>query len=430
MSISRCRQVPAAMIAAAVVLGAACAAAGEEPRLTLDQAITLSLSAPGLRAAREPVTQARADAVTASLLPRPTVNVDAGLLPLTRRFTVDEPGGPSEVSGGLSVPLDWLLFGKRSAGMASARAGIGIAEAAYADAVRHRVAGTTQAFYDVLEAETLVDLARQAVADLEQVEAALQKAVASGGRPQVDLSRIRLELQGARRDERSARAGFVSASTTLAALVERPDGVRVAGTLDGPLPARAATVEQAIAMALENRPDILALRQRVAKARQDEVVERRNAWPDASFGFGVTRQFQQSIGVPNVTAWGASVEIGLPLFDRNQGNRAKARSASVQATCELSAATAELRADVARASESLQAALEIATQLTQVELDLASQVRDSIKKAYDAGGRPLIEMIDAQRSYRETYRAYITSRADYWRALSQYECALGKRLTQ
>jgi cobalt-zinc-cadmium efflux system outer membrane protein len=429
MSISRCRPTPVVVMAAAGVVLAAAAAGSDEPKLALDQAITLSLAAPRLRAARELIPQAEADALTASLLPRPTATFGADLLPLARPFTVEEPGGPPQLAGGLTFPLDWLLFGKRSAGMASARVGIGIAEAEYADAVRRRVAETTEAFYDVLEAETLVDLARQTVADLEHTETALQKAGESGGRPQVDLSRVRLERQGARREERSARAALISAKAALSALVGRQDGVEVAGTLDGPLGVKPLEVEQAFALALEHRPDILALRQRVAKARRDQVVEDRNARPDAAFGFGVTRQFQRAVGAPDVVAWGASVEVGLPLFDRNQGNRAKARSAAVQAEHELNAATADLRAGVVRAVESLRAARDTATELTQTDLDLASQVRDSIQKAYDAGGRPLIEWLDAQRGYRETYRAYVTSRADYWRALSQYECALGKRLT-
>jgi cobalt-zinc-cadmium efflux system outer membrane protein len=61
---------------------------------------------------------------------------------------------------------------------------------------------------------------------------------------------------------------------------------------------------------------------------------------------------------------------------------------------------------------------------------LAAEVRDSIIKAYNLGGCPLIDALDAERSYRDTYRLNISSRADYWRAVYQYHSAIGKQVTQ
>jgi cobalt-zinc-cadmium efflux system outer membrane protein len=190
------------------------------------------------------------------------------------------------------------------------------------------------------------------------------------------------------------------------------------------------TEDEAFDVASKNRPDIGSLRGRAAKARRDELLEARNARPETALAFGVARQYQRSIGAPNVTAWGLSIDVALPLFDRNQGNRARARSAVVQSDHELTAALAALRGEVAEAVSSLDAAIDNAADFGRTSLELAAQVRDSFRKAYEAGGRPLVELLDAQRSYREIYRAYIASRADYWRALSQYEAVLGTRTIQ
>jgi hypothetical protein len=76
--------------------------------LTLDEAIQLCLlNNPTIRAGLEAIQQAQADWVTASLPPNPEVTVGAALLPLSRPFTVDEPGGPSEFDVGFSYPVDW-----------------------------------------------------------------------------------------------------------------------------------------------------------------------------------------------------------------------------------------------------------------------------------------------------------------------------------
>lgn len=62
------------------------------------------------------------------------------------------------------------------------------------------------------------------------------------------------------------------------------------------------------------------------------------------------------------------------------------------------------------------------------QLKLAEQVRDSINKAYEAGGRPLIDVLDAQRNYRDTYRLFINSRANYGRAAVKFNATLGKQV--
>ena len=60
-------------------------------------------------------------------------------------------------------------------------------EADYADLIRQRVTATAIAFYDVLEAKSLLDLARQDTANLTRLEAATRKAVDAGGRPVVEF---------------------------------------------------------------------------------------------------------------------------------------------------------------------------------------------------------------------------------------------------
>lgn len=83
--------------------------------------------------------------------------------------------------------------------------------------------------------------------------------------------------------------------------------------------------------AKERPADVLALRLRLAKAEADLRVEQRKAYPEVTQTVGYTRQFQeQAIGFPDVNAWGVGIDVSVPLFDRNQGNRAKARSVQRQ----------------------------------------------------------------------------------------------------
>ena len=242
------------------------------PALTLDQTINLCLTNdPKIRVGLEAINQAHADALTASLRPNPEMSLGGTLLPLSRPITPEQPGGPSEFDVEMGYPIDWFLFGKRAAAMASASMGVCVSQADDADLIRQRVTEAALAFYDVLEAQALLDVARQDVENLERVEAVTRKAVENGGRPQVELNRIRLVLLGSRRTWRDAESTLVAAKAKLRALLGRPDAEStcdVAGTLDAPLTAEALPVDEAYAMASENRPDILSLAQ---EGRQSAV---------------------------------------------------------------------------------------------------------------------------------------------------------------
>ena len=127
--------------------------------MSLDQAIGATLLAdPKIRAGLEAIHQASGDFLTSSLRPNPTLIVEGQYLPL-RPFTVQQPGGPSEFDVQVGYPIDWLLFGKRAAAMVSARLGVRQSEADYAELIRQRVTATATAFFDVLEAKSLLDLA-------------------------------------------------------------------------------------------------------------------------------------------------------------------------------------------------------------------------------------------------------------------------------
>ena len=119
----------------------------------------------------------------------------------------------------------------------------------------------------------------------------------------------------------------------------------------------------------------------------------------------------------------------LPFFDRNQGNRSRAMSIAVQQRFELQTGLVELRSEVIQADQELRTALANAKAVAEEQLKLAGEVRDSLNKAYEAGGRPLIDVLDAQRNYRETYRLFIESRANLGRAGVRFNATLGRKVT-
>ncbi len=400
--------------------------------MSLDQLIaTMLMADPKLRVGYEEINQAVGDAITASLRPNPTFGTDSQLLPLNRRFTPQQQGGPPQFDALLNYPIDWFLFGKRKAAMVSAGIGVQQTEKEYYDLVRLRIREASSLYFDILELKALRDVAAQDVESLTKVEAIMRRAVENGGRPAVDANRIRLELAKSQQFLRDAELAQANAKARLRAILGRDDGdagFDVSGTLDMPPPIVPMSTEEAIAIAQQNRPDLAALRLKIAKAEADTVVQQRKAYPEVTAKGGYSRQFQGSIGFRDADSYLLGVDIGLPIFDRNQGNRARASSLLMQSKFELQSADVELRSEIEQTLNEFRTAQRSAEAVAQEQLKLAEQVRDSINKASEAGGRPLLDVLDAQRNYRETYRIYITSRANFWRAGVRLNATLGKKV--
>jgi cobalt-zinc-cadmium efflux system outer membrane protein len=400
---------------------------------SFDQIINESLIAdPKIHAGFEAINQANADYLTSTLRPNPTYTGDAQLLPLTRPFTVDLQGGPPQTDHQISWPIDWFLFGKRAAAMASALAGVRVSEADFADLVRQRVRDTAVAFYDLAEAKALLVLAGEDLENLRQVEARTRRLVDAGGRPLVDLNRARLDVLKSEQSYRDAQTAVINATANLRAHLGRRDAdptFDVAGNLDAPLTAEPLPVEEAFTAAEQNRPDIKSLQLQIDKAARDVRSERTKAFPQVTPQVGYTRQFQQkAIGFPDASSWLVSLNVTLPVFDRNQGNIAKARSVLVQNNFNLEGGLVDLRSEIVQVVREFEAARQTATAVATEQLKAAADVRDTITKSYEAGGRTLLEVLDAERNYRDTYRLYINSRANYWRAVYRFSSAIGQQL--
>jgi len=400
--------------------------------LTLDQVINATLLAdPQLRAGFEAINQANADTTTASLRPNPTLFTGIQLLPLTRPFTVTNQGGPPQQDVNLSYPIDWFLFGKRAAAMQATTLGVRVSEAEYANRVRQRVLEASTAYYEVLEAKALINLARQDVDNLKRLEGITENALAKGGPTQIELSRIRLDRLKSEQGARDAEKSLVGANARLRAILGRSDSdptFDVSGTLEDEPALEPLQDEEALAVAEQNRPDLKSLHLKIAQANANIDLERRKAYPSVAPQLGYTRQYQRSIGFPDADSYSVAMTMSLPLFDRNQGNRVKAVSVAVQNQFELQAALIALRAEVVQAGQELRTSAANTRAVAGEQLKLARDIRDTINKAHEAGGQPLIDVLDAQRTYQEIYRLFITSRAGYGRAVMKYYATLGKQV--
>lgn len=394
--------------------------------LTLDQAISLCLTNdPKLRAGVEAVNQARAEALTVALETGPSLLPQ--LLPLPRPFPVDESCGPQQ-SVQVSYATDGLFFGERPPALASAELSVLISEAEFADLVRKRILEVTVAFYDALEAQAMLELTRQDVQNLRRVQALTEKGAKTGGRSAVDLARVSLHLLKSEQAVRHAEAEQVITKVKLGALLGGLEwsAFEVVGDLDAPLTGMSFSVEGAIVLAEENRPDIQALRWKIRKAGTD-MREEKPAYSDATASYGHTHPYPtRAIGFLEASSWIREVEMTLPPFARNQDNQAE----DALSNLDLQAGLLNLRTEINMVVQEFSTAMANSCSVEQVDLQLAHEVRDSMNKAFEAGTCPLLDALHGLRNYRETYRLYISGRANYCRSAGRFNAAVAKQVFQ
>jgi cobalt-zinc-cadmium efflux system outer membrane protein len=204
--------------------------------------------------------------------------------------------------------------------------------------------------------------------------------------------------------------------------------IELAGGLDVAMPATPLGVEEAWALAEENRPDILALRNQVAQARASIHAEQTKAYPQVTPSAGTQHQYQTELGIPDFSGYNVALSVSVPLFDRNQGNICKARSVLVQNSFTLQAQLVQLRADVQQAVSEFDAARVDVISIGPEQLEAAKSVRDRTEAAYKVGGKTLLEVIDAERAYRDTFRTYIMGQSGYWHSLDRLNAAVGRQV--
>lgn len=400
--------------------------------LNLNQTVEIALETdPQIRSGLETVHQSVADLLTSSLPPNPMVTISSTLMPLGKSFTPTRQGGPPQFDTGMSFPIDWFLFGKRVAAMAVARSGVDVANADFADLVRRRISAAIATFYDVLEAQATVELAREDLADLAELEHITATRVEIGGVGTIELDRIRLSIFSSRRELRARETALAASLSRLKAALGLADSrpLVIRGTLDVVNPIKPIAMESAQAVALENRQDIQSLRLKVEQTAAVVTNEERKTYPQIAPAIGYTRQFQEkAIGYPDASSFGVGVNLTVPLFDRNQGNITKARSQRTQSELDLKAGEVSLRSEVEQAVHAYESSYQTLSSDDPGQIEAARHVRDKIRAAYELGGKTLIEVMDAQRAYRETYRLHIAGRSDYWHSLHALNSALAKQV--
>ena len=388
--------------------------------LTIDAAVREAMDHNlTLLAERFNVTVAEASLVTASLRPNPVFTAN---LMVPQRALVDAGITPTEQVVRTDVVFE--RGGKRERRMDTARLAQSVAELQVLNTTRALILDVASAFTDVQLAELNVALARENLAALDNIVRVNTVRVRTGDLARVELSRSNLEALQFQNEVLQRQTRLRIARNHLSTLLGRgPDGdaLRVTGDLRRDLePIR---YDELYRQALARRPDVRAARTDQARSVSDLRLQLANGRVDYTVGGEYHRQEGAAI---HGNSFGVYFSAPLPLFNRNQGEIARARIVTQQTETRVHVVEMDVSRDAANAFAEYSTAREVLETIERQMLAQAREVRSTTEYAYRRGEASLIEFLDAVRAFNQTMESYNEARAQYARSLYTLDSIRGK----
>jgi cobalt-zinc-cadmium efflux system outer membrane protein len=372
-------------------------------------------------ATRTLILQNQAQEITANLRPNPTLAVDSQFIPIftPENFSADYLNETQQFDIGLGYLFE--RGHKRQRRLQAARDQTAVTRAQVTDAERTLAFNVGQQFVNVLLAESTLEFAVRDEESFRQTVEISEAQFKSGYISEGDYLKIKLQHLQFQTDVSSARLAKLQALVALRELLGYnavPADYDVIGDLSyQPLK---GVVEDLQAQALRTRPDLRAADLAITAAQSQIQLAKANAKVDVTGTFDYSHVSAAS---------GASVFVSapLPVFDRNQGEIARAGYALTQAQELQRAASDTVLSDVSSAFEAAKSSGEVVQLYTSGYLKQAQDSRDISEYAYKRGGASLLDFLDAERSYRAIQLAYRGALASYMIALEQLKQAVGTR---
>jgi cobalt-zinc-cadmium efflux system outer membrane protein len=383
-------------------------------QITLSDAVSIFLRQNyQLIAAQYDIDTAEAEKLTARLRPNPDVSVGFSGLPLNLSGNL-----LTEQQYSYTVAQTFELGGKRGKRIDVADTNSDVVHAQFEMAVWLLTSDLKKKFFTVLLNQSLLSLAEENEKTFAETVKHTEELVQAGELAGLDLTRLQVEklkfdtdLANAERDyEVALRDLRVTLGGDYRAMEIAPTGTLDPQTYD-------FSFVDLRDKALAARPDLKAVK--LAGRAADASIKLQDAQriPDLSLGAGVT---QIPEGGSNYTF---GVGIVLPVFDRNQGERAKARIEKEKALNQEALITNQIVGDVDKAF--------VAFQLQKRRLDLyrtgvltkVNTIQNLTEYSLKAGESSILDLLDVIRTRRDTLAGFYQALFDYQSALLDLELA-------
>lgn len=414
---------------AAVALCTAAAMCQAQESLSWEQVKSkFESSNPALKADALSVDEMHAEETTAYLRPNPQFTAAADGTQIAPHDGVWQPLKGTDVVPTLSYLHERAH--KRELRLESAKEGTQIAASEHEDLQRNLEFTLRAAFVNTLQAKAILELARTDLDYYDHIIQISRDRYRDGDIAQIDLDRIELlrvqyetEIQTAIVNLRTAKIQLLQLLNDRTP-VEQFDVTGPFGFSDA-----LKSLDEFRQTALDARPDLRAALETIQQSQTNHKLAIANGSTDPTFSGWYT--YNASNNNPDATqTLGASVNIPLRIFDRNQGEKQRTLIDIGRSQQASEAARAQVFSDVDSAYTQVQSDITLLKPYRDKYRDQATRVRDTVTYAYQHGGASLMDFLNAQSDYRVVQEAYLQLVGSYLTAAAQLNLAVGREVIQ
>jgi len=375
----------------------------------------------GLRAQRLNIDQSKAGEITAAIKPNPVLGSLVDTIPVF---------SPQNIRLQTQIYEETLSYtvergGKREKRVAVAKDNTDVAAKTVNDNERQLRFQVVQEFINVLLAKSVLQLAQDDLSNYSQQLDLNRERLRAGDLAEADYIKLSLQKLQFEQDVSAAQLSLVQAKANLRQQLgyqSVADNYDVTGTLvHNKHPVQLEDLQK---QAIANRPDLQAAHSGVKLANDTVALAFGNKVRDWTWGGDYTNQ---NFGINGV---GVSLSFELPFHDRNQGEIARSQVAVKQAQETESSTQVGVLTDVVNAYYGLRTSEEVVDLFEGGYLDQATQSRDMSNYAYQRGAASILDVLDAERSYRATQLAYRQAVAAQMTAAEQVNLVVGTQVIQ
>jgi cobalt-zinc-cadmium efflux system outer membrane protein len=394
-------------------------------RQAIDEAIQHNLT---LLAERSRLAVADAALVTARLRPNPVTSASADHLDwLGTGFNEVNNGGPPEYALRVDVPFE--RGSKRDKRITVASIERTIAEAEFANAVRQLQMDVTLACIDVLAARATRGVVADTLHALEELSRVNRARLTAGAIPPVESTRADVAMLQYRANAVRADLDLATALARLRTLLGRPvdDPVELADVLAGADESPVPELVRVQEVALGARPDLRVLQ----LGRDRSIADLRLQEANGRIDYTVGAEYRRQDGVSGRSnSLGFFFSAPLPIWNRNQGEIARAGAQGDQVALQLDARRAEVQAEVQTAFHEFVTTRDLVAAMQRDLLKPATSARDIAAYTYRAGASSLLELLDAQRAFNDSMQSFLDAQASLRRAAARLNAAAGTEVVK
>ena len=376
---------------------------------------------PTLLADKLNVDESKAQEITAYLRPNPNLSL---LSDQITPFNVGPSHGPLAYLLP-SATVDYLheRDRKRELRRESAQKATGIAAATFADTERTLLFNLSSALVSTLQAKAVLKLANDNLEYYDRVLAVSRDRFSAGDIAQIDLDRLELQRVQYESDLQTALVNLSTAKIQLRTLLNDRtpiEQIDIIGAFD--FSEQLPSLEEFRKIALDARPDLQAAVEAVEKAQTDHKLAIANGSTDPTFSVDFGRN------PPIDFYFGVGVSIPLRIFDRNQGEKLRAKLDIDRQQRLLDASKAQVFSDVDSAYAQLASNVTLLQPYKARYLQTAVRVRDTMTFSYQHGGASLLDFLNAENEYRTVQLSYVNLVGAYLTGAAQLNMAVGREV--